>query len=229
MAGLRVEPSTIAATAEPKASQTVARRSFDVEPMNRMANLVEPYLDAGERSMLSFTAKRGPNPWLPIVLALVTTAVAYQAADLLPFEFFGLRVWVAMALGMGVLTAANLLFYKHRIVAVTNRSILCLEADTLNGTPTGVLSRVDRQTELGPARGLHARTEIESEQLWVPIRWRALLDVADRGRERPRTGSAADRRPVQAEPEAEIDLRSSNRPTPEPAPDNADISQPTSD
>jgi len=177
-----------------------------------MANLVEPFLEKNERSMLSFTAKRGPSPWLPIGVAALAGTGAYQSAALLPFDFFGMCLWVGVAVGLAVLTALNLFLYKPRIIAVTNKSIVALQADTLNGTPTTVLCRLPRETEIGPARGIHAKTTIDGERLWVPLRWRALLDVSDRGRPsadtRKRSGTAADRRAPQGESEdATIDLR----------------------
>ena len=165
------------------------RREFAVEPMNRMGNLVAPFLDDGERSHLSFTAKIGPTPWVPITISVAAGIASYFVARALPISFFGFQWWVGIVVGLAVLTLCNLFLYRPRIVAVTSTNVLALKADRLIGTPTGIVTREPRGIQIGPAKGIHAKSTIGAETMWVPLRWRALLDVSDRARPRQKSDS----------------------------------------
>lgn len=135
--------------------------------------------------MLTFVAKSGPNPILPIIMTAVAGAAAFWGAPMIWDELTGFwRLLVALSAGAITLASANIALYDQRVVTVTNRSIVSLVGHRINGTPTAVRAVLPRTAQLGPARGIFAKTHLAGERLWVPLRWRALLDVSDRGRPR---------------------------------------------
>ena len=83
----------------------------------------------------------------------------------------GLNPWLASALGL----VGALGLVKRRIVAVTDRDVVVLQAN-VNGTkPTKVLTRLPRHTRIGPVKGVWATTRLGDEKLYV--HWKFHKDV----------------------------------------------------
>ncbi len=68
---------------------------------------------------------------------------------------------------------------KPRVVAVTDRAIVVMQAN-LNGTsPTKVLARLPRKSQIGPVKGLWARINLDGTKLWVGKGWHEDVRAAD--------------------------------------------------
>ncbi len=87
----------------------------------------------------------------------------------------GANPWLANGLGL----LGRALLAKPRIIAVTNRAIVVIEAN-FNGTkPTKVLARLPRSTRLGEVSGLWSAINIGGEKLYVHKRFHTDVEAAD--------------------------------------------------
>ncbi|HLI16477.1 MAG TPA: hypothetical protein VKV23_10570 [Acidimicrobiales bacterium] len=93
------------------------------------------------------------------------------------------------------LTFLTLLVTKFRIVAVTDRAIVVLRAGWRQTVPKGVLDRLPRTTQLGPATGaLWSRLNLgDGRPTWVHRRFYGDVEAADaqRGSAQPPSGAPA--------------------------------------
>jgi hypothetical protein len=78
-----------------------------------------------------------------------------------------------------LLTYLILFAVKYRIVAVTDRAIVVLNSRKLKITPTAVISRLPRQTRIGPVSGLWATTHFTGEKMYVHKRFHKDVEAAD--------------------------------------------------
>ncbi|GIF74988.1 hypothetical protein [Asanoa siamensis] len=86
----------------------------------------------------------------------------------------GASPWLSGLLGLFGQT-----FIRRRIVAVTDRSIVVFATD-FNGTkPEGVLRRLPRQHQIGPAKGIWARINVGDEKTWSHVKFRKEIVAAD--------------------------------------------------
>jgi hypothetical protein len=73
----------------------------------------------------------------------------------------------------------SILGVKRRIVAVTDRAVLVLEADFGGTKPQQVLARLPRSTRLGPVKGVWAKAQVNGEKLYVHRRFHKDVVSAD--------------------------------------------------
>ena len=112
---------------------------------------VEPLLQPGESVEQVFIAQGGMTPWV---------------ANL---PLFG-------ALGALVLQS----WVSRRIIAVTNREVMVIEAGKFAATsPKRVMARLPRQTTIGPVRGVWAKVRLGDEVMWVHRRFHGDVAAAD--------------------------------------------------
>jgi hypothetical protein len=87
----------------------------------------------------------------------------------------GANPWLANSFGL----VGRAILAKPRIVCGTDRAIVVLEAN-LNGTsPTKVLSRLPRETRIGPVKGLWSPITLAGERLYVGKRFHKDVDAID--------------------------------------------------
>ena len=151
--------------------------------MNRFAPVVEPFMAEGEISQYSFGAKKGPTPLLGIGAATLVGAALAVTNPLASGS--ALRVLLAVGSAVAVAIVIHVTCYRTRTVVVTNKAVHVLAAKPVTYRPTQAMHRLPRETQLGPAKGLCTRIETADERLWVPLRWRAFVDVADRAAPKP--------------------------------------------
>jgi hypothetical protein len=73
----------------------------------------------------------------------------------------------------------NILGVKRRIIAVTDRAVLVIEADFGGTKPQQVLARLPRGTQIGPVKGVWAKTQVNGEKLYVHRRFHKDVAAAD--------------------------------------------------
>ena len=75
-----------------------------------------------------------------------------------------------------------ILFGKYRMIVVTDRAIVVLNASKWRpAKPKGLVKRMPRNTPLGPIRGaIWAPIQLEDERVWVHKRFHKDVDAADR-------------------------------------------------
>ena len=56
----------------------------------------------------------------------------------------------------------------YRAILATDRRILVLEATMGMRKITGLLRELPRATRIGPAKGLHYKTDVLGERMWIP-------------------------------------------------------------
>ena len=71
------------------------------------------------------------------------------------------------------------LLVHRRIVAVTDRAVLVLEADWNGTKPKRVLARLPRETRSGPVNGAWAKTTLGGERLYVNRKFHGAVTAAD--------------------------------------------------
>ncbi len=81
-----------------------------------------------------------------------------------------------VGLGGGILL---LLFAKPRDVVVTDRAIVMLRQSKLTATPKELLSRLPRNTQIGPVKGIWAKTVLDGEKVWIHRRFHGDVRSAD--------------------------------------------------
>ncbi|MDQ1375822.1 MAG: hypothetical protein QOJ09_3160 [Actinomycetota bacterium] len=75
---------------------------------------------------------------------------------------------------------AMMLAVKRRIIVVTDRAIVVLAAGAWTGTnPKSLVTRLPRQTRLGPLSGLWGRIELGGQKMWVHKRFHKDVEAAD--------------------------------------------------
>jgi hypothetical protein len=145
-------------------------------PHPRLVELLAPFLgkDALEHA---FVAQVGRNP-----------AFAIAA---LPLGILSLFVPTGTTLGLGIAVMLSTLFViwvfavfipmKSRVVAVTKREIVVLDATKLRFRPKAELRRLPRTHRLGEVKGfLTARIDLgDGEQAWVFKGYSGTIDAID--------------------------------------------------
>jgi hypothetical protein len=81
-----------------------------------------------------------------------------------------------VGLGGGI---AMLLFGKPRDVAVTDRAVVVLRQSKLTATPKEVLTRLPRTTQIGPVKGIWAKTALDGQKIYVHRRFHKDVNEAD--------------------------------------------------
>jgi hypothetical protein len=81
-----------------------------------------------------------------------------------------------LGLGGGLLM---LLFAKPRVVVVTDRAVVLFRQSKLTATPTELLARLPRTTQIGPVKGLWAKTVLSGEQIYIHRRFHGDVKRAD--------------------------------------------------
>lgn len=122
---------------------------------DKLRERARPFLEPGEQAQEVFQAQAGLPPYL---------------ANL---PLFG-------ALGALLFQGAVI----RRLIVVTDRAILLLDADKMNGTkPKALVRRLPRSTRIGPVRrGLPwAPVQLDGSRLWVHMRYHPDVEAADAG------------------------------------------------
>ncbi len=93
----------------------------------------------------------------------------------------GMTPWVANLPLFGALGALVLQSWvSRRIIAVTNREVMVIEAGKFAATsPKRVMARLPRQTTIGPVRGVWAKVRLGDEVMWVHRRFHGDVAAAD--------------------------------------------------
>jgi hypothetical protein len=87
----------------------------------------------------------------------------------------GASPWLANSLGL----VGRAMFAKPRMVAVTDRAVVILQANFNGTSPTSVLARLPRSTRIGPAKGVWAAVQPSDEKLYVHKRFHKDIEAAD--------------------------------------------------
>jgi hypothetical protein len=138
-------------------------KGISVSLRDKLRERARPFLERGEQVQEVFPAQAGLPPYL---------------ANL---PLFG-------ALGALLLQGALV----RRLIIVTDRAILLLDADKMNGTkPKALVRRLPRRTRLGPVRrGLPwAPIQLGGSRLWVHMRYHPDVEAADAAAPRLTGGS----------------------------------------
>ena len=119
---------------------------------DKLRERAQPFLEPGEQVQQVFQAQGGLPPYL---------------ANLPLFGALG-------ALLQGAVV--------RRVIVVTDRAILLLDADKMNGTkPKALVSRLPRSTRIGPVRRGVPWTpiQLDGSRLWVHTRFQPDVQAAD--------------------------------------------------
>lgn len=87
----------------------------------------------------------------------------------------GVSPWIGNSFGLIGLAA----MVKRRIVAVTDRGIVVLEANFNGTSPTKILARVPRGSRIGEVKGIWAKVALGDEKLYVHKRFHSDVRAAD--------------------------------------------------
>jgi hypothetical protein len=133
-------------------------------PRQRLRELAEEYLEAGEVFQATFMAMSGPGPYL-IMIAFVFT--------------IPLTVLVGPAAQALVLSLAW--FTTVWAIVVTDRAILLFKKNRDPEAEAYVLqARLPRHTRFGPASGWWTMIHLNGTDMFVLRRYRADIELADR-------------------------------------------------
>jgi hypothetical protein len=87
----------------------------------------------------------------------------------------GVSPWIGNSFGLIGLA----MLVKRRIIAVTDRAIVVLEANFNGTSPTKVLARVPRGTRIGDVKGVWAKVALADQKLYVHKRFHSDVRAAD--------------------------------------------------
>jgi hypothetical protein len=119
----------------------------------KLTDRVAPYIQPGEQVQHVFLASGGMNPWLASTFGAIGGAL------------------------LAVIGQATLI--KRRIIAVTDQSVVVLEAN-FNGTkPKSVVARLPRNTTIGPVKGIWSPVRFFDEKLYIHKKFHKDVRAAD--------------------------------------------------
>ena len=102
-----------------------------------------------------------------------------------PFLGPGERIQAVMMSQTGPSPYLALLTYliffavRRRIIVATDRSVLVLKAGFMGTSPTEVLQRLPRTTQIGPVSGLWAKVNLGGEKMYIHKRFHSDVARAD--------------------------------------------------
>src|SRR4051812_26208490 len=86
----------------------------------------------------------------------------------------GVTPWLANGFGL----IGRALLAKPRLIAVTDRAVVILQAGIGGTSPTKVLTRLPRDTRIGPAKGIWAPVVLASQKMYVHKRFHKDIEAA---------------------------------------------------